>query len=210
MSGFLQVMVGSLPVNRIDHHLTGSDLLDCFQPREHKLIGCIIHIFPKVTTFQKHSLNNTISFEFFHLFDDLPYGIFPVGTIQEMNVFFVHRIQLQDIIIYLVQCIEYCRTVNEGRIAQYTYFCIREIVVTKCQCIFYNFRKMRVGSRFTVSGKCEYIGGGTVLLHIFQLFFQGDAHFFTSGQMLLRTMVGIEAAFTINAVERADFSVFRQ
>ena len=117
MSGFLQVMVGSLPVNRIDHHLTGSDLLDCFQPREHKLIGCIIHIFSKVTTFQKHSLNNTISFEFFHLFDDLPYGIFPVGTIQEMIVFFVHRIQLQDIIIYLVQCIEYCRTVNEGRIA---------------------------------------------------------------------------------------------
>ena len=40
------------------------------------------------------------------------------------------------------------------RQAQYTYFCIREIVVTKCQCIFYDFRKMRVGSRFTVSGKC--------------------------------------------------------
>ena len=90
------------PVNRIDHYLTGSYLLDCFQPGEHKLIGCIIHIFPKVATFQKHSLNNTISFEFFHLFDDLPYGIFPVGTIQEMNVFFVHRIQFEDIIIYLV------------------------------------------------------------------------------------------------------------
>ena len=90
-----------------------------------------------------------------------------VRTIQQMNVFFIHRIQFQDIIIYLVQCFEYGRTVDKCRVTQYAYFCFWEILVAKRKCIFYDFREMGMCSRFTVSGKCQYIGSGAVCLHVF-------------------------------------------
>ena len=167
MRSLLQIVVGSLPVNRINHHLTGSDFFHCFYPGEHILVGCIIHVFSLITSFQEHRLYDAVSFELFHSFDDLLNRIFSVRAVQQMNIFFIHRIQFQDIIIYLVQCFEYGRAINKCRVTQYAYFRFWEIPVAKRKSIFYDFREMGMRSRFTVSGKCQYIGSSAVCLHVF-------------------------------------------
>ena len=127
-----------------------------------------------------------------------------------MDIFFIHCIQFQNIIIYLIQCFEHGRTINKCRITQYTDFRIWEILVAKCECIFYDLRKMRMRSRFSVSGKSQYIGRRTICLHIPQLLFKNRTDFFTGWKMFLCTVFGIEAAFTIDAVERTNFTVIRQ
>ena len=123
MRSLLQIVVGSLPVNRINHHLTGERFLSLLLSRGSTYLSDVLSMsFSLITSFQKHRLYDTVSFELFHSFDDLLNRIFSVRTIQQMNVFFIHRIQFQDIIIYLVQCFEYGRTVDKCRVTQYAYF----------------------------------------------------------------------------------------
>ena len=194
-------MVGCFPVNRINHHLTGSDFFHCFYPGKHIFIRCIIHVLSLITSFQKHRLYDAVSFELFQLFDDFSHRIFSVRTVQQIDIFFIHCIQFQNIIIYLVQCFEHGRTINKRRVTQYAHFCFREILITERKRIFYNFREVGMRSWFTVSGKGQYIRSGTVHLHIFQFFFKSRTNFFTGRKKFLRTMFGIETTLTINAVE---------
>ena len=135
------------------------------------------------------------------MFYDFAYGIMPCRPIHSMNIILVYCIEFQDVVIYLIQRIKHRRAVNKGGITQYTDFGIREILITKHQRIFYDFREMRMSCRFTVSGKGQYIRLRSIPLHILQSGFKGIADFFTGRQCLLGTMVCIKTAFTINAVE---------
>ena len=110
------------------------------------------------------------------MFYDFTHRIMPCRTIHSMNIILVYRIEFQYVVIYLIQRIKHCRAMNKGRITQYTDFGIREILITKHQRIFYDFREMRMSCRFTVSGKGQYIRLRSVLLHILQSGFKGIAY----------------------------------
>jgi len=99
---------------------------------------------------------------------------------------------------------------NESRIAQYTYLGFRKVFVAQSKRVFYDFRKMRMCGRLSVSCKSQYIRDGSVFLHILQTGFQCGTHFLSCGERLLGTMVGIKPALAINAVESAHLTVFRQ
>ena len=96
MSGLLQIMVGRFTVDGINHHLTGSNLLDSFQPGKNKFIGCIIHILSFITSFEKHGLDNAVPFERFHSFYNLPDGIMSGRTVKYTDILFIHRIQASN------------------------------------------------------------------------------------------------------------------
>ena len=194
-------MVRRFTINGINHHLAGFYLFHNLQPRKNVLIRSIIHVFPLITAFHEHGLNNAVSLKSFHMFYDFVYGIMPCRTIHSMNIILVYRIKFQYVVIYLIQRIKHCRAVNKGGITQYTDFGIREILITKHQRIFYDFRKMRMSCRLTISGKGQYIRLRSVLLHILQSGFKSIANLFAGRQCFLGTMVCIETAFTINAVE---------
>ena len=61
--------------------------------------------------------------------------------------------------------------------------------------------------RFTITGKREHIGQLSFLLHGQQHRFQGFANGLARREALVGASLGIEAAFTIDAVERANLSV---
>ena len=62
-------------------------------------------------------------------------GIMSCRTVELTDISFVCRIQFQNIVIHFVQSLEYGRTMNESRIAQYTYLASESICRAKQACL---------------------------------------------------------------------------
>ena len=101
-------------------------------------------------------------------------------------------------------------TVYEGGVGEHADLGIREILVAQPYGIFYDFGEMGIGRGFTVAGEGEHVGVGAISFHVLQLGFECSGYFFPCRHLQLGTVVGIETAFAIDAVEGADLSVGRK
>ena len=87
---------------------------------------------------------------------------------------------------------------------------LREILVAQADDISHDGCKLRVGSWLAIACECEDVGRRTVGLHVEQTGFEGGNHLLVSWELGLRTVVGIESAFAVDAVETAHLAVGRQ
>ena len=110
---------------------------------------------------------DTVDEEYIHLLDR-PNGKYSVKKIIERMKEFKGNCIVQTMFLKGgYQGTDMDNTSDKYGVTQYAYFCFWEILVAKRKCIFYDFREMGMRSRFTVSGKCQYIGSRAVCLHVF-------------------------------------------
>ena len=217
MSGFLQTFHGCLAVDGVNHYLLGSNGFHGFEPWGDVFFAGVVVGAPlgpprrgKVA-FEEHGLDDDVTLEALESFDDLIYLIpFAFGAIHLINIYGVDGVELLDVVVNLHQGIMDFGTVDEGGIGEHADLGIREILVAQPDGIFYDFGEMGIGRGFTVAGKGEYVGVGAICFHVLQFGFEGSGYFFPCRHLLLGTVVSIETAFAIDAVEGADLSVGRK
>ena len=81
-----QSLGGRLSVDGVDHHLTGTDLLHCFQPGSHVYLACVIDALAVAFTTHEHSLDDEVAVERLHVADDGCDVVGAVGMIHLINI----------------------------------------------------------------------------------------------------------------------------
>ena len=104
----------------------------------------------------------------------------------------------------------YLWTVNHGGVAQYTHLCLGTILVAQLDRVVDDLREMRMTGRLTITGKREYVGQLFCCRHLLQFLFQSLGHFLPGRQRQGRAVVFVEAALTVDTVERTHLTVGRQ
>ena len=77
----------------------------------------------------------------------------------------------------------------------------REIFLAEFHRIFHDSLEVWVSRRFTVSGEGDVIQRLVIIVALFQNLLQSFSYLLAGRALLLRTEVGVESAFAINAVE---------
>ena len=215
--GFLQTLGGCFAVDGVDHYLLGGNGFHGFEPWGNVFFAGVVVGAPlgpprrgKVA-FEEHGLNDDVAVETLESFDDLVHLIpFAFGTVHHINIGWVNGVELEDVVVHFHQRIVDLRTVDERGIGEHADLGIRKILVAQPDGVFNDFWEMRIGRGFTVAGEGEHVGMGAICFHVLQFGFDGIGYFFPCRHLLLGTVVGIETAFAIDAVEGADLSVGRK
>lgn len=84
-----------------------------------------------------------------------------------------------------------------------------KVTITQSDGVAYNAWKLWMRRRFAITRKSKHIGTHALSLHTQQLLFKGSNHFTTRGTGGTGTVFPIKPAFTIQAVESANFTIGR-
>ena len=99
------------------------------------------------------------------------------------------------------------RLVTIGGIAQYTDFGLGEVLIAKSYRVIYDAWEIRVHRGFSIAGKGDDIRASTCTLHLLQLLLQHFCHLLSRRDAKFGFGVGIKAAFTVYAIEGAQFTI---
>jgi hypothetical protein len=151
-----------------------------------------------------------VTIEGLHPVDD---DIYIVSAIRVIHLIYIYRIdgvEFQDIVINLHERIVDCLTMNHRGIAEHADLRFWAILVAQSDGVADNLCEMRMTGRLAIAGEGEYVGHAPFGPHLNEPFLEGFGNGLTSGKGESGAVVFIEAALTIDAVERTDFSVGRQ
>ncbi len=207
VGGLLECGVGCLAVDGVNHHLTGGNGAHGIEPGIDIGVGGVVD----AGSFQKHGLYDGVSMEGSHTLNDFFHVVpLPAGTVYLIYKVGVDGVEFQNVVVDFHQGSVYLRTVKQSGIAEHADLCLWEILVAQKQRVVDDLWELRVARGLSVAGEGEYVGCRTVLQHILQSRLERCCHLIASGHLLVRTMVGIEAAFAVDTVKGTNLAVGRQ
>ena len=101
-------------------------------------------------------------------------------------------------------------TVDHGGVAEDADLGLRAVAVAQADGVVDDFRKVRVARRFAIAGEGQHVWQLSVSLHLLELLFQLFSHCLPVGHGQGRTVVVVESALAVDAVEAAHLTVGRQ
>ena len=104
----------------------------------------------------------------------------------------------------------YLGTQDLRGVGEYTDARLRKVVVPQTDGVVDNLGEMGMQRRLAVARKGEDIWSESLGCHLLQTGFQGRTHLLAGGHLQVGTMPGVEAALTIDAVERTHLAVGRK
>ena len=210
VGGFLKTVCGRLAVDGVDHHLTGRYLADGLQPGLYILIARIVHIFAVAVAAHEHGLNDEMAVEGLHALNDLSHVVGARWVVDARNIMKVYGVELQDVVVHPHQGIVDGLAVDHRGIAQYGDFRLRAVLVTQADDIVDDLREVGMTGGLTIASKGQHVRQLTFGSHLLQLLFQLGGHLFACGEGQGRTVVFVETALAVDAVERTHLAVGRQ
>ena len=193
-------------VERVDHDLPRADFADQAQPCRDLLFGGVVDPLPVELPAQEHRLHGQVPVEAFHLIDDPPYGIGrALGIVYQACRGVEGRIELEDVVVHAAKGTAHALAVelrgvrkhgNPGRGAQ--------LVAQGDRVADHGF-EFGVHRRLAVAGEGDDVGRGAVGHHAPQRRCELCADVFAGVEAPRAGMLGIPAAFAVDAVERAEF-----
>ena len=207
VGGFLKTLHRCFAVYGVNHHLAGLYALQCPQPGFHILGRGVVIVLSPTLSLHEEGLHDNVSAELAHVFNDFFHIIVSLRTVCAEDVFRVHGVELQNVVVHPHQRLSYFWLVDACGIAQHADFGLGTEAVSEPDCAVHSLGEARVHGGFAVSGKGEHIGHPAFCLHLFQRFLQRRFQLFNGGEGALGTAFRVEAAFAVDAVETADFSV---
>ncbi len=126
------------------------------------------------------------------------------------NIGGVYGVQFQDVVVDAHQSIVHLWTVYHGGIAEYADFCSWTILVAQPDGVVNNLGKVGVTGGLAIACKGQHVRQLPLGRHLLKLGFQLFSYLFAGRHGQGRTVVFIEAALTVDAVEAAHLAVGRQ
>ena len=200
-------MVGRFAVDGVDHHLLWLDFFDSFKPWQHIFIARIVHILPIHGSFHEHCLHNDMPIESLECFDHLFNIIRIQRAIDELYIFQIDSVELEDIVIYKHESFADIGTRRQRGITQHTHLCFRTKTIAQRDGILYDTQKVGVGGRFSVTRKGKYIGHLSFHVHLLQTKFERTLHLLPCRAFGVSNAIFIEATFAVDTIERANLPI---
>lgn len=194
-------------VDGVDHDALRLDAAERLEPGSHVGLGGVVHRMALPGALHEERLHNDVPLEGFERGDDLLHVVAPRGTVDAGYVVGAHGVEFLYVVVDQHQCVVHGGTCGHGGVAQHAHFGLGEIAVAQRHGVGYDAGKVGVCRGLAVAGKGQHVGGGTVGLHLLQPCLKRCGHLLPRGAKLGGAMVGVEAAFAVQAVEGAKFAV---
>ena len=210
MGGLEQSLGRRLTVDGVDHHLLGADILDGLEPGADVSLTGVIDALTVTFTPHEHGLDDEVAVEGLHPFDDCLDVVGAVRVIHLINIYRIDGVELQYVVIDAHESIVNLLAMDHGGVAEYGDLGLRTVLVAQTDGVGDDLGKVRVAGRLAVAGEGQHVGQLALCLHGLQLLFQFQCHLFSCREGQRRTMVFIEAALAVDAVEAAHLAIGRQ
>ena len=144
-----------------------------------------------------------------HAVNNLTDVVGATGLVHLIYIYRVDGVELQDIVVHAHQGVVHLLTVDHGGIAQHGNLRLRTVAVAQADGVVDDCRKMRVTGRLAVAGEGQHIRQLALGRHLLEFLLQLLGHQLAGGTGQTGTMVFVQPALAIDAVERTDLTIGR-
>ena len=205
--GFAEVVVGRFAVDGVYHDLAGRNAFQGFEPRAHVFLARIVHTHAAACALHKQGLDDDVAVVGLQGLDDLIHIVLARGCIDALDVVGIYGVEFQDIVVHAQEGFAHLGAVGQGGVAQHADFRCGTQCIAQGDGVVDDAREVGVGRRFAVACKGEDVGHLAFVLHLAQAFLEGRAHHFARGPWVMRTAVGVESTFAVDAVEGTHLAI---
>ena len=131
----------------------------------------------------------------------------PSKAFDEVNVVLVDGVELEERVVDPEERAEDAVPDDVGGVGEDAHLAFRRVLVAKRERVVDDALKVGVRGGLAVAREGDRVGQDAFGLHALELGAKGFAHGFTRGHPQLGTVLAVEAAFAVDAVEAAELAV---